>query len=92
MTNLLSVEVTPLRSFIDEFFGAWGGGMPDEVLSYFSEDAVIHLSNSAGTLAGKKMLAEKWVIPTVMKDRKFSRSGRPCRGGLALYRGPRLDG
>jgi hypothetical protein len=65
MTNLLSVEVTPLRSFIDEFFGAWGGGVPDEVLSYFSEDAVIHLSSSAGTLAGRNMVAEKWVIPTV---------------------------
>jgi hypothetical protein len=65
MTNLLSVEVTPLRSFIDEFFGAWGGGVPEEVLGYFSEDAVIHLSSSAGTLAGRNMVAEKWVIPTV---------------------------
>jgi ketosteroid isomerase-like protein len=65
MTNLMSVEVTPLRSLMDQYFEAWGGGMPDEVLSYFSEDAVIHLSSSAGTLTGRKMVGEKWVIPTV---------------------------
>jgi hypothetical protein len=65
MTNLLSVEVSPLRCFMDEYFEAWGGGIPDEVLGYFSEDTVIHLASSAGTLAGRKMVAEKWVIPTV---------------------------
>ncbi len=65
MTSQLSVEVSPLRSFIDQYFEAWRGGVPEEVLGYFSEDAVIHLSSSAGTLAGRKMVAEKWVIPTV---------------------------
>jgi len=65
MTNLLSVEVTPLRSFMDEYFEAWGGGMSEEVLSYFSEDAVIHLSTSAGIMTGRKMVGEKWVVPTV---------------------------
>lgn len=65
MTNLLSVEVSPLRSFIDEYFEAWGGGDPEKVLGYFSEDVVIHLMGPVGILAGKKMVAEKWVIPTV---------------------------
>ena len=65
MTNLQSVEVSSLRGFIDQYFDAWRGGVPEEVLDYFSEDAVINLSSSAGTLAGRKMVAEKWVIPTV---------------------------
>ncbi len=65
MASQLSVEVSPLRSFIDQYFEAWRGGVPDDVLDYFSEDAVIHLSSSAGILAGRKIVAEKWVIPTV---------------------------
>lgn len=41
-------------------------GRPGKVLGYFSEDdAVINLWRPAGTLAGKKMVAERWVIPTV---------------------------
>jgi ketosteroid isomerase-like protein len=65
MTNELCVEVSPLRSFIDQYFEAWRGGVAEDVLDYFSEDAVIHLSSSAGILEGRKMVAEKWVIPTV---------------------------
>ena len=42
-----------------------GWGRSEEVLGYFSEDAVIHLSSSAGILTGRKMVAEKWVVPTV---------------------------
>jgi ketosteroid isomerase-like protein len=65
MTNLPSVEASPLRSFMDQYFEAWREGAPEKVLGYFSEDAVINLWGPAGTLAGKKMVAEKWVIPTV---------------------------
>ncbi len=65
MTNLLSVEASPLRSFINQYFEAWRGGVPEKVLGYFSEDAVINLWGPTGALAGKKMVAEKWVIPTV---------------------------
>jgi ketosteroid isomerase-like protein len=65
MTNLLSVEVSPLRGFIDEYFEAWRSGDPERVLGYFSENAVIHLMGPVGILAGKKMVAEKWVVPTV---------------------------
>jgi hypothetical protein len=65
MTNEMCVEVSPLRSFIDQYFEAWRGGVAEDVLDYFSEDAVIHLSSSAGILEGRKMVAEKWVIPTV---------------------------
>jgi ketosteroid isomerase-like protein len=66
MTNQPFVEASPLRSFIDQYFEAWRGSVPEKVLGYFSEDAVIDLCGTAGTLAGKKIVAEKWVIPTVM--------------------------
>jgi hypothetical protein len=66
MTNRPSVEVSSLRGFIDQYFEAWRGGVPERVLSYFSEDAVINLCGAAEALAGKKMVAEKWVNPTVM--------------------------
>jgi hypothetical protein len=65
MTSLPFVEASPLRSFIDRYFEAWRGGIPGKVLGYFSEDAVINLWGPAETLAGKKMVAERWVIPTV---------------------------
>jgi ketosteroid isomerase-like protein len=39
--------------------------MPEEVLAYFSDDVVINVMGPIGTLAGKRMVAEKWVAPTV---------------------------
>jgi ketosteroid isomerase-like protein len=65
LKTLSAVEVSPLRSFIDRYFEAWHGGVPEEVLGYFSEDAVIRLMGPVGILAGRKMVADKWVIPTV---------------------------
>lgn len=65
MKNLSAVEVSPLRGFIDEYFEAWRDGDPERVLGYFDEDAIIHLMGPIGILAGRKMVAEKWVIPTV---------------------------
>ena len=62
MKTLSAVEVSPLRSFIDQYFEAWRGGVPEEVLRYFSEDAVIHLMGPVGILAGRKMVADKWVV------------------------------
>ncbi len=66
MTNQPSVAASPLRRFMDQYFEAWRGGNPEKVLGYFSEDVVINLWGGAGTLAGKKMVAEQWVIPTVV--------------------------
>jgi ketosteroid isomerase-like protein len=66
MTNMMCIEVSPLRSLVDQYLEAWGGGTAEEVLDYFSEDAVINLWGAAGTLTGRKMVAEKWVIPMVM--------------------------
>ena len=54
MTNLPSIEASPLRSFIDRF-EAWRGSLPEKVLGYFSEDAVIDLCGTAGL-----WLARKW--------------------------------
>lgn len=65
MTNQPSVGDSPLRSFIDRYFEAWSGGVPERALNFFGEDAVINIWGSQGTLAGKKMVAEHWVIPTV---------------------------
>lgn len=65
MIDMPCVEVSPLRSFIDQYFEAWRGGMPEEVLAYFSDDVVINVMGPIGTLAGKRMVAEKWVAPTV---------------------------
>jgi len=66
MTNQRLAVASPLRRLIDQYFEAWRGGVPERVLSYFSEDIVINLwGGAAGTLAGKKLVAEQWVIPTV---------------------------
>jgi hypothetical protein len=65
MIDMPCVEVSSLRSFIDQYFEAWRGGVPEEVLVYFSDDAVINIMGPIGTLAGKRMVAEKWVVPTV---------------------------
>ena len=65
MIDMPCVEVSPLRSVIDQYFEAWRGGMPEEVLAYFSDDVVINVMGPIGTLAGKRMVAEKWVAPTV---------------------------
>jgi len=65
MIDMPCVEVSPLRSFIHQYFEAWRGGMPEEVLAYFSDDVVINVMGPIGTLAGKRMVAEKWVAPTV---------------------------
>ena len=65
MIDMPCVEVSPLRNFIDQYFEAWRGGMPEEVLAYFSDDVVINVMGPIGTLAGKRMVGEKWVVPTV---------------------------
>jgi ketosteroid isomerase-like protein len=65
MIGMPCVEVSPLRNFIDQYFEAWRGGLPEEVLVYFSDDVVINVMGPIGTLAGKRMVAEKWVVPTV---------------------------
>jgi ketosteroid isomerase-like protein len=65
MIDMPCVEVSPLRNFIDQYFEAWRGGVPEEVLVYFSDDAVIRVTGPIRPLAGKRMVAEKWVVPTV---------------------------
>ena len=65
MTNQQSVEASPLRSFIDQYFEAWQGSIAEDVLGYFSEDVVITLWGDGGTLTGKKMAGEQWIIPMV---------------------------
>ncbi len=65
MIDMPCVEVSSLRNFIDQYFEAWRGGVPEEVLVYFSDDAVIRVTSPIGILAGKRMVAERWVVPTV---------------------------
>jgi ketosteroid isomerase-like protein len=65
MANPQCIETSPLRSFIDEYFEAWRGSVPEHLLGYFSEDVVINLWGDGGTLTGKKMVGERWVIPMI---------------------------
>jgi SnoaL-like domain len=65
MVNLQCIEANPLRSFIDRYFEAWGGSVAEDLLGYFTEDVVINLWGDGGTLTGKKMVGERWVIPMV---------------------------
>ena len=63
MTNQQCIETSPLRSFIDEYFKAWRGSVAEHLLGYFTEDVVVNLWGDGGTLTGKKMVGERWVIP-----------------------------
>jgi ketosteroid isomerase-like protein len=65
MANLQCIEASPLRTFIDRYFEAWGGSVAEDLLGYFTEDVVINLWGDGGTLTGKKMVGERWVIPMV---------------------------
>jgi ketosteroid isomerase-like protein len=65
MTNQQSVEASPLRSFIDQYFEAWRGSVAEKVLGHLSEDVVINLWGDGRTLTGKKMVGEQWIIPMV---------------------------
>jgi ketosteroid isomerase-like protein len=63
MTSQQCIETSPLRSFINEYFEAWRGSVAEHLLGYFTEDVVINLWGDGGTLTGKKMVGERWVIP-----------------------------
>jgi ketosteroid isomerase-like protein len=65
MKNQQCIEASPLRSFIDEYFEAWRESVAENLLGYFTEDVVINLWGDGGTLTGKKMVGERWVIPMI---------------------------
>jgi ketosteroid isomerase-like protein len=65
MTNQRSIEASPIRSFIDQYFEAWRGSVAENILGWFSEDVVINLWGDGATLTGKKMVEEQWIIPMV---------------------------
>ena len=67
MTNQNVAEACPLRRIIDQYFEAWQGSTSDEVLGYFSDDAVVTLLGDGATLTGKKMVGERWIIPMMSK-------------------------
>jgi hypothetical protein len=58
-------EASPVRLFMEQYFEAWGGGVPERVLSYFSEDVVIKLRGQAVALVGKDMVEKQWIVPTL---------------------------
>jgi len=53
-----------VRTFIQEYFDAWKGTDEDKILSYYSDDVVIHLPT--GTLKGKAVVRDNFVRPFVL--------------------------
>jgi ketosteroid isomerase-like protein len=58
-TALAAVE--DVRVFIQEYFDAWKGTDEDKILTFYSNDVVIHLPN--GTLEGKTAVRDNFVRP-----------------------------
>jgi steroid delta-isomerase-like uncharacterized protein len=52
-----------VRAFIQEYFDAWKGTDIDKILSYYSDDVVLHLPT--GTLKGKAAVRDSFVVPFV---------------------------
>ena len=60
-----AAQITPehVRAFVQEYFDAWAGTDEDKILSYYSDDVVIHLPT--GTLAGKSAVRDNFVHPFI---------------------------
>src|SRR5882672_4248921 len=58
-------QATPeeVRAFVQEYFDAWKGTDEDKILSYYSDDVVIHLPT--GTLEGKMAVRDNFVRPFI---------------------------
>jgi steroid delta-isomerase-like uncharacterized protein len=52
-----------VRAYIQEYFDAWKGTDIDKILSYYSDDIVLHLPT--GTLEGKAAVRDNFVRPFV---------------------------
>ncbi len=52
-----------VRAFIQEYFDAWTDTDIQKILVYYSDDVVLHLPT--GTLEGKSVVRDKFVIPFV---------------------------
>ena len=52
-----------VRAFIQEYFDAWKGTDEDKILSYYSDDVMIHLPT--GTLKGKAAVRDNFVRPFI---------------------------
>ena len=52
-----------VRAFIQEYFDVWKGTDEEKILSYYSDDIMIHLPT--GTLQGKAAVRENFVHPFV---------------------------
>ena len=53
------------RRLLEQYFEAWRGTAPEKALAYFSEDAVIVARGGGETHQGRRMIGERWVIPTM---------------------------
>ena len=52
-----------VRAFIQEYFDAWKGTDEQHILSYYSDDVVLHLPT--GTLEGKASVRDNFVRPFI---------------------------
>ena len=59
----MQVSHEDVRAFIQEYFDIWKGTDIDKILSYYTDDVVLHLPT--GTLSGKTAVRDSFVIPFV---------------------------
>jgi steroid delta-isomerase-like uncharacterized protein len=61
----VAIQAAPedVRAFIQEYFDAWKGTDEHKILTYYSDDVVLHLPT--GTLEGKEAVRDNFVRPFI---------------------------
>ena len=52
-----------VASFIDEYYGAWGGGDEDRIMSYYADNVALHIPGAL--LEGKEAVRDQFVRPFI---------------------------
>jgi len=59
----MQYSLEDVRAFIQEYFDAWKGIDANKILSYYTDDVVLHLPT--GKLAGKAAVRDSFVVPFI---------------------------
>jgi steroid delta-isomerase-like uncharacterized protein len=62
-TAAVQADPAVVRAFLDEYFGAWRGTDVAKILTYYSDDVVLHIP--MGRLDGKAAVRDTFVRPIV---------------------------
>ena len=62
-TTAVQADPSVVRGFLDEYFGAWSGTDVAKILTYYSDDVVLHIP--LGRLDGKAAVRDNFVTPIV---------------------------